>query len=71
MSSISHPGGVAAAFLAERQRLPTVIAIERNAMARIDENQLHANAGMTDSDRPTSANVVTARSISASLWAAE
>ena len=45
------------------ERLPQVVAVQRDAVARIDEDELHAAASMIASSRPTCSKIASARSM--------
>src|SRR5439155_20041077 len=48
----------------ECQRLPQIVAVQRYAVTRIDENELlHAAASTTASSRPTCSKIASARSM--------
>ena len=59
-------------YIGERERLPEIVAVEGDSIARVDEDELlHAAASMTASSRPTCSKIASARSMSSEVCAAE
>src|SRR5207244_4323065 len=57
--------------VAKRQRLPQVVAIQRHAIPRIDQDEFHAAASMTARCWPTDSKIASARSRCSGVCAAE
>ena len=57
--------------VAEGERLPEVIAIQRHPVSGIDQNELHAAVSIIDNARPAVSKAASARSICSGVCAAE
>ncbi len=55
----------------QRERLPQIVAVQRDAIPGIDENELHAAVSMTARSRPTVSKIWSARSSSSLVCSAE